>query len=394
MKKLQKPLLIVLALVLAAFACNFPPPTTPDPDSEPPAAGDTEAPPSEPGTDPALEDPMDPSGENPLPKVVTFNAGAFHIHAPDGSLLESRPAPGLASWSRPNQSHIIGENIYYVDSGGESLGGIVRKVTPTGIEDLAFTAVPGLQSLTFAISPDESKIAWAHAEWASSSLWMADIDGANQVLVAQSAPDDEFDDFFVLEAVQFINTGDLVYSWQISGIGNLFYFGYSTLFSYSPAAGTSDMVPLTAGFSSPCWSSVSEDGTAAIGTCNPAGGPEGMRVRDLSTGAETVFPPVPGQQQAGAASFSPSMDRIAYCFAERDAADQITGGIAVQTAAGEDPVVLAAAPSGYFTGSLWLTDSVLLVEDAHDSTVQVYELTMAGALSPLFEGQLIGLMHP
>lgn len=394
MKRIQKPLLFLTALLIAAFACNFPPDSTPAPDDVPAPAEDTAAP-ADPGEEvPPGDESPEPPAEIPAPNVVTYNSGSFNIHSLDGTLVESRPAPGLESWSRPNQSAVVGPSIYYVDSGGDSLGGTVKRVTPGGMDSLGFTTAPDMATLTFAVSADNSKIAWAHGEWSNSSLWIADIDGANQSLIAQSAPDDPFEDNYVLEAVRFTNSGDLVYSWQISGIGNLFYFGYSTLMQYSPSTGAaSELVPLAGGFSGPCWSTVSADGTRALGTCSSGGAP-GMRIRELASGTETVFPVLPAEQQAGAASFSPDPDRIAYCFAERAADDSISGGVAVRLAAGEDPVVLANAPSGYFTGTLWATDSILLVEGASDGSIQVYQLTMAGALDPFVEGQLIGRMQP
>ncbi|MBN1266713.1 MAG: hypothetical protein JXA25_14550 [Anaerolineales bacterium] len=383
-------ILMILSLLIASLACNLPlPEETPDvPPSE-------EIPPVEDTTSPVEEPTETATTEPPSSSIVTYSSATFEVHTLDGTLLESRPAPGLANWARPNQSQVVGDNIYYVDSAGSSLGGMVKRVTPAGVEDLAFTSAPVLAALTFAVSPDGSKIAWGFAEWANSSLMVADINGANMVIAQQSSPDDAFDDFFVLETVQWIDNDNLIYSWQISGIGNLLYFGYSTLLKYTlSTATTQELVSLASGYSAPCWSAVSEDGTIALGTCDPGGSMSGMREHNLVSSAETVFPTLPGQQQTGAASFAPAAGRIAYCFGERNAADQIIGSVAVRMNSGEDPAILAAAPSGYFTGSLWANESILLLEGAQDSTQQVYQLTMAGALTPFVEGQLIGLMEP
>jgi len=210
---------------------------------------------------------------------------------------------------------------------------------------------------------------------------------------ARSSDVDDIDSFFVLEAVQWTDSDHLIYSWQISGIGNLFYFGFSSLLQYTVSNATSqELVPLAAGFSAPCWSAVSEDGELALGTCDPGGTLTGMRERVLATSAETVFPALPGQQQSGASSFSPSPGRIAYCFAEMNASDMIIGGAAVRMNSGEDPIVLAAAPDGYFTESLWADETTVLLEGASGTGMQVFQLSMAGALVPFAEGQLIGLM--
>jgi hypothetical protein len=185
---------------------------------------------------------------------------------------------------------VVGNAVYYVDSGGESVGGVVRRVSGAGVDELSFTAAEGLATLTFAVSPDGSRIAWSHSSWDAtgnnSMLWVAGIDGSGQTLAVQATPNDAIDDFYVLEPVTWTADGDLVFAWQISGIGGyILYFGYSTLGLYHPSTGTVDEL---AGFDvspgAPCWNSLSPDAAFAIGSCIAASGAPGMRERDLATG--------------------------------------------------------------------------------------------------------------
>ena len=62
----------------------------------------------------------------PEPLVVTHQGDVFQVYALDGGLRETRPAAGL-DYARPNTAQVVGESIYYVDSSGSSLGGVVRR---------------------------------------------------------------------------------------------------------------------------------------------------------------------------------------------------------------------------------------------------------------------------
>ena len=116
----------------------------------------------------------------------------------------------------------MGESIYYVDSGDTGMGGVIRRVTSAGAETLDFTAAEAMQTITFAVSADETRIAWTHSGYETtgvvSQLWIASLDGSDARLVAESDAADSLEEYFSLEAVRW-EDGDLIYAWQVTGIG-------------------------------------------------------------------------------------------------------------------------------------------------------------------------------
>ncbi|MBF8256241.1 MAG: hypothetical protein HW375_1148 [Anaerolineales bacterium] len=237
------------------------------------------------------------------PLVVTHLGAEFQIYALDGTLLETRSAEGL-SWARPNTAQVVGQAIYFVAEGAGEDGAVVRRVTSTGTSDLEFTRSddPSL-TVTFAVSDDESRIAWGHTSWAGgppfSQLWMADIAGGSPVLIAQTETLDDVAEFFVLEPVRWLDDGDLVYAWQVTGIGGyILFFGWSSLYSYDVASGAiSPVASLAPNVTAPCWTGLTGDGAFAAGACGAAGE---VIERNTQTCVDTVFPLLADQGQAGA----------------------------------------------------------------------------------------------
>jgi hypothetical protein len=330
---------------------------------------------------------------------VTFVEGAFNHYSLDGSLLETRSAPGL-QWVRPGKVQILGRAIYYVDSGGEGIGGVVTRLTDSGAEELGFTSAPSLMELTFAINRDESKVAWAHSGWTDagpvSQMWIANRDGGGAQLVAEGSQSDSIEDYYVLEPYRWTSDGDLLYVWQITGIGGyILFFGYSSLYRYSPASATiTPLVPaeVTGG---PCWNSVSPDFLYLAGTCVGASGAQGMRERNLLTGEETVFPVWPGEQgQAGAGAYSPAGNQLAYAIARGEDPNNEAGRVLVVANRGEDPLAIASITNGYFSDLAWVDESRLVVGSWQAGTAHVHLLSLDGTMSPLGNGSLVGLMWP
>src|SRR3990172_9317425 len=252
-------------LVLAGLACSLrgAPSASPVPS--------TQAPP-EAATPTAIV--VNPPAAEPL--VVPHLGAEFQVYALDGTLLETRSAEGV-SWARPNTAQVVGQAIYFIAEGAGEDGAVVRRVTSTGTSDLEFTRSddPGL-IVTFAVSEDESRIAWGHTSWAGgppfSQLWMADIAGGSPVLIAQTEILDDIAEFFVLEPVRWLDDGDLVYAWQVTGIGGyILFFGWSSLFSYDVASGaTRPVAALAPDVTAPCWTGLTGDGGFAAGACGAA----------------------------------------------------------------------------------------------------------------------------
>lgn len=392
MRRRNIPLVCAILLIVSMLACNLPSTATPAvTEVEPPL--ETEAPPATTEPPTAISEP--PTAEPPPdPLVVVHQGDNFHIFALDGALVETRSATGMATWAHPNSYQVVGDAIYYVDSGGAGLGGNVKRVTAAGVEDLAFTAVPGLAILKFAVSDDQSMIAWAAGEWGNSELWTSDINGGGAQLIIQSDPSHGLEDFYVLETYRWTVDGDLLFSWQISGIGNLAYFGYSSMYHYSPATGEITALydaPASGGM--PCWSIVSPDGLYLVGACIGESEIPGVREREVSTGIETVLPLLPNQDQSGSAAYSPSGSRLAYAYV-RGGMDDIDGYIAVRLNPGGDPQSIASVLDGSFRNIYWIDEDRLVVQGSEADVTGVYLLTIDGVLTPIAEGEMIGLMWP
>jgi len=391
------PAFVALVLLASMLACNLPRPsgvtpspeigipvTSPEAATIPPEPTDTVAPTETPVSEPA---------------VVTFAEGAFNLYTLGGSLLETRPAPGL-DWVRPGKVQVLGQSIYYVDSGEAGVGGVVKRVSQSGTEELSFTAALAVTGLTFAVNRDESKIAWGHSGWVDtgpeSQMWIANRDGSGALLAAESSPNDTIEDYYIVEPYRWTPEGDLLYAWQITGIGGyILFFGYSSLYRYSPvSAAITPLVPAEA-TGGPCWNSVSPDGVYLVGSCVGTSGVEGMRERNLLTGEETVFPVWPGEQgQAGAGAYSPTGSRLAYAIARGEDPNNEAGRVLVVLSRGEDPLAIASITNGYFSDLAWVDEERLIVGSWQGDAASVQLLGIDGAMAPLASGSLVGLMHP
>jgi hypothetical protein len=398
MKRTSTVRIVASCLILAGLACSLPgtgePPATevaPPPETEAPPL--TESPPvteAAPVTEPPAAEPL----------VVTHADSQFRLYALDGSLVDTWAASGL-EWVREGVAQVVGDGIYYVDSGGASLGGVVRRVSGADVTELSFTAAPVPASLTFAVSSDGARIAWAHSGWDTagntSKLWVAGIDGAGQTLVVQASPNDAIDDYYVLEPVTWTADGNLVFAWQISGIGGyILYFGYSTLFSYNPDLGaTAELAGFAVSPGAPCWNSLSPDGAFAIGSCVLAGGAAGMRERDLATGGENVFPVWPEDQgQDGAGVYSPSGAQVAYSIARGNMDDE-AGHIIIAPHLGSDVTLVASVAGGTFDRILWADEDRLVAGYWVGDTNSVDLIRLSDlARTPVGEGRLVGLLWP
>ena len=358
-------------------------------DESPPGTG------AEPGGAGPLPGPGPMPGGMPAqePLVVTHQGSDFTIYSLDGARMETRPASGL-DYARPNTAQAVGESIYYVDSGGSSLGGVVHRVTSAGVEALDFTAGEEMASVTFAVSADESRIAWTHSTYEAagvvSRLWIANIDGSDARLALESDPADGIEEYFALEAVRW-DEGDLIYAWQVTGIGGyILFFGWSSFYRYDPAAGTTTpLVPLEGEGAGPCWYALSPDGSRAAGGC----GSDGMKERELSSGSETAFPVLADQAQQGGAAYSPSGARFAYAIARGNPDDEL-GQVLVRQSQDEEAIVLSTQTPGYFERILWVDEDRMVVGAAQNEGGSVDLLSIDGTRSTIGEGRLIGLLQP
>lgn len=375
---------VLSAMLAALLACNLGAPSQPTAPPETPASPEV---PTEASTEAPLPDPL----------VVTYQDPTFSLYQLDGTLVETRPADGM-NYPRPNTAQVGGQDVFYVYTSPSDFSSVVRRVSSSGSEDLAFTASDVMGSLSFAVSPDGSRIAWAQTisgpNVPFSRLWVANIDGSGQTLVADSETETEFADYFVLEPVTWLANGDLVYAWQITGIGGyILFFGWSSLYQYSPdTAAITPLAPLLSDSQGPCWSGITSDGAYAVSSC---GGPGQMLERATATGVETLFPLLADQGQAGAGAYSPSGDQLAYGIARSDYNNE-AGQVILVASRGGAPVSIASHAPGYFHRIFWVAEDRMVVGvsgmDANQMSVDL--LRTDGTRTPIGEGTVIGLMTP
>lgn len=377
-----RPLALLSTVLAALLACNLGAPSQP---AEPTGA------PPEPSAPTEVPTPV----PAPDPIVVTYTEPVFNLYHLDGTLVETRSADGL-NYPRPNTAQASGQDIFYVYTSPTDYSSVVRRVSPAGSEDLAFTAADVMGSLTFAVSPDGSRIAWAQTISGQSvpfsRLWVANIDGSGQTLVADSETETQFADYFVLEAVTWLANGDLVYAWQITGIGGyILFFGWSSLYQYNPdTAAITPLAPLLNDSQGPCWSGITPDGAYAASSC---GGPGQMLERATASGTETLFPLLPDQGQAGAGAYSPSGNQLAYGIARSDYNNE-AGQVILVAARGGAPASIASHAPGYFPRIFWIDEDRMVVGVAgmDVNQVSVDLLRTDGSRTTIGNGTLIGLM--
>ena len=367
-------------LLLVSLACNLPLPSVeqlPSIEGSQPASKPTEAP------EPAAAEPI----------LVAHLEPEFILYSLDGTKLESRSAEGL-DYARPNTAQVVGGDIFYVWNQGPEQGSVVRRVGPADSEALEFTRSTQGESLAFTVSPDGERIAWSSTAWEgtapASQLWQAAIDGSESELVTETDPSDAIDEWFVLEPVEWLESGDLVYAWQVTGIGGyILFYGWSSLYRFTPTSGTTaSIAPAPEEVGAPCWTDVTQDAAYAAGSC----GPESEVIElAVTSGLETLFPTLPDQGQAGTAVYSPSGDGLAYSVARGDPEHE-AGQAVARSGRSQAPAAVATQEPGYFSRLLWIDEQRLAASTATQDTESVEVLGLDGGRSPVGAGRLVGIM--
>ncbi len=372
---------VAATLLLISLACNLPLPSA-------------DGLPSTEVGQPASKPSVVPEAAGVEPVLVAQVDSEFHLYSLEGALLESRPADGL-DFARPNTAQVVGQDIYYVFSEPQAQTSVVRRVGPTQTEDLEFTQSSQGASLAFTVSPEGERIAWANTAWEGaapvSQLRLADIRGEGTVLVAETDPKDEINEWFVLEPVEWLADGDLVFAWQATGIGGYILFhGWSSLYQYSPASDTTDAIaPVQEEVGAPCWTDLSQDGAHAAGAC----GPESEVIElNVASGLETPLPVLPAQGQAGTAAYSPSGGGLAYAIARSDPEDE-AGQVVVRSGGGQMPAVVATQAPGYFERLIWIDEQRMAVGTWAEAAASVEVVGLDGSRSPVGAGRLVGIMR-
>lgn len=369
-----------LSLIFALLACNFGPPSTPPPTEQPPTA-------------PAATGTPEPTPAPP-PQIAIMQEGQVLFSDLSGNIIDTFTI-GPADWPKPNSAQVVGDGVYYIKtSAGNTISNVVSHVDATGEAELSFTAAETVTG--FAVSSDESRIAWATmspgtAGTYNCELRTANLDGSDAQTIVQCDPNNGIEPYYTLEPVQWNDDGTLIYSWQITGIGGyILYFGFSTYFRYDPATPASSALidfPSTTG--APRWGAISPDLARAFG-----GGSEVVE-RDLATGIDAILPAVSDQGQSGGASYSADGVRLAYGVARGNMDDEY-GQVVVRLDPASQPQSVLPTSGGYFNTTLWVDDTHLSVEkvDMLAGGATVGLLDLQGTFTQLAPGHLIGLRWP
>lgn len=298
-------------------------------------------------------------------------------------------------WIGENEVSVFNDQVYYAQFGENS--GVFR-VTQQGSQRLDFIDV-GTDPASILVSPDGSMIAWGTSQWINNSpetsLYLANIDGSNQRLVAQIPSTEQVDLWRLYYPYRWTVDGKLVYATGLTGIGGyMLFWGYNGMFLYDPASNSSTTLVSEEEHLGICLSSISEDLQKIAITC---GDSNQVRVRQLSNGAEVAYPLLPDQGMAGAARFSPSGEWLAYVI-QRAEHDNELGKIVVAPTDGSfAPQVIAEVSNGSFVVEGWADENTVLVtrnEFKENSTdISIWRMNRDGTDAvQVTDGQFIGFI--
>ena len=159
--------------------------------------------------------------------------------------------------------------------------------------------------------------------------------------------------------VRWTDDGRLIYATGLTGIGGyMLFWGYNGLFIYNPLNNTIRTVVDDQERLGICLSSISDDLAMISIVC---GVDNRVKVRNLSTGLETVFPILEDQVLAGAARFSPSGEWLAYVIQRADPMQELGKVVLVAVDGSQPPRILATVEDGSFVVEGWADEDHILV---------------------------------
>jgi hypothetical protein len=269
---------------------------------------------------------------------------------------------GATNYMGVGQFQVVDDMAYYYS---DSTQQVYRSSVGGGASTpLAF--LPSGFSISFAVSLDGSKIAWATNDWdvsesaPFSTMWTANIDGSNVQEVANISAAGNQEKFLVLMPLQWTEDGQLLYSTNITGIGGyILFWGFNSLLMYNPASGASTtLVGEDYGI---CLNDVSANLALAGAGCG-SNVTDGVEIIQINSGVKVDLPILPDQSQSGSVRFSPDNQKVAYAVA-RSQYDDEYGQVAVAPVDGSSaPLVIAAYGVGYYHVIDWIDDDTILIE--------------------------------
>lgn len=391
-------LLVLTALLLAA--CNLPaapttaPSDTPPPPTLPPA--DTVVPPTDVPTETPTEVP-------PLYGGFWARRGdTFYAHDFDGVPLGMEiPVPGAPNWLGVGDAQVLGNTAYYYNKDTQQIYTNAIGGSPA---PLAF--IPAGVSLSFVVSPDGSKIAWAFDDWDTtnnapfSQMWVANMDGSGARMLAQiAAPGNE--QFFVLMPYRWVDDHTFLYTLNITGIGGyILFWGFASLYRIDINTGISTVLVGDNYFISLSEVSPGEGMYFTTGEPSGSSGARVNKIRMMGSTDAIVLPDLPDQGQSGSARFSPSGMWVAYAVARAEM-DNERGQVAVVPVDGSAaPLVVADFEGGIFHVAGWMDENTLLIVKTdftlgYSDNTSIWKVNRDGTgLTMLTTGDFVGFMQP
>lgn len=337
----------------------------------------------------------DPIVNQPYRGFVVFRDNQFYGYDFNGNSLGMQYPAGQQSYYGENEVSLLPDVIYYTQF-GEGITGVYR-VDASQTQQLDF--IPsGNSPISIAVSPDGNKIAWSSAEWAEGApetqLYIANMDGSDQRLVAELTAADQAEYWRVYHPLRWTDDGRLVYATGLTGIGGyMLFWGYNGMYQYDPTSGTNQTLVSDEERLGLCLSSVSHDLMMVAIVCGD--GDAVVRVRQLNSGVETAFPLVEGQNLAGSAKFSSDDAWLAYVTQTQNYEDERGKVVVVPVDGSQAPRIVAEIDGGSFIVQGWLDADRFLVTrneiETNNSTIWI--MSKDGALvQELVSGNFVGLM--
>lgn len=323
---------------------------------------------------------------------VVYESGMFTAYDFNGNPLGFRSASGNENYYGSEEVSVTADAVYYSQFGDAS--GVYRS-TSQGTERLDF--INSTDPVSILVSPDGSKIAWSTSEWQETApyarLFMADVDGGNKVLVDEIPVGEQTEMWLVFHPYRWTEDGKLLYGTGLTGIGGyILFWGYNGMYEYDPQTAWVRVLVSDQERLGLCLSSISHRVDQAGISC---GEPQGVRVRNLGSGAETIFPVLPEQEVAGSIRFSTDDAWVAYVIQTQNYDDERGKVIVVPADGSRDPQVIASFNGGTFTVETWVDADRFLVtrSDFASNTSSIWLMNKDGSqIRELVGGTYIGLM--
>ncbi|PKO04752.1 MAG: hypothetical protein CVU41_15430 [Chloroflexi bacterium HGW-Chloroflexi-3] len=316
-------------------------------------------------TDPSEIKQLDSSSTDLYQGFYALQEGRFRAYDFNGNSLGVDFPAGSSNWYGDNEINAFIDEIFYAEFSSNS--GAFR-VNAQGTQKFDF--IEAQDPVYIAVSPDRQKIAWSTSSWGEGNLkteiFYANLDGSNQQLIDVISANEQVDLSLNFFPVRWTDDGRLIYATGMTGIGGyMLFWGYNGMYVFNPLNNSIRTLVDDQERLGICLSSISDDLAMISIVC---GVDNRVKVRNLSTGLETIFPILEDQVLAGAARFSPSGEWLAYVIQRADPMQELGKVVLVAVDGSQPPRVLTSVEDGSFTVEGWVSEDHFLVTRSYMSS--------------------------